>query len=184
MASDVPLFFVNMEQEMLGRNSLVLMIFAAAVCLPTGCRQGDRTVSADQVAHQPVEKPEVVEEFWPDGQLRLRKQILLKPDGTSVNHGTYTRWHNNGRKEYEATYDHAKLHGVEIAWHKNGQKWTEQHYDHGPRHGVRRNWDEQGRLRGEEHYVKDRPHGTWTIWKGDGSIKWQGKYDHGTPLPR
>jgi YD repeat-containing protein len=137
----------------------------------------------DPPVDQADEQREVVEEFWPDGKPRLHREVLRSPAGALVDDGTYTRWYENGLKEYQATYVRGRLHGVETAWHQNGQKRTEQHYDHGARHGARYDWDEQGRLRREEHYVKDRPHGTWTIWKPDGSIKWQARFDHGKPLP-
>ena len=168
---------------MLGKTSLVSMISVFLLALPAGCRPGVRTAPLDQPADQAEEPQEIVEEFWPDGKPRLHRQVLRSPDGGLVNDGTYTRWYDNGRKEYEAVYVRGQLHGVETSWHRNGQKRTEQHYDHGVRHGVRHDWDEQGRLRREEHYVKDRPHGTWTIWKPDGTVKWQARFDHGKPLP-
>ena len=156
----------------------------AVVCLPllfvlAGCQPGATRVSAAR----PAEDVEVVEQFWPNGTLRLRKHVLRMPDGTLVEHGTYTQWHVSGEKEYEATYIRGALHGVETAWHKNGRQRTEQHYVHGQRHGPRYDWDPEGRKRKEEHYFDDRPHGTWTVWKPDGQIKWQGRFEHGPPLP-
>jgi hypothetical protein len=168
--------------QMRNQTALVVIIIGFLCYLPAGCQHADRT--PDTVGPSPhARSAEVIEEFWPDSKPRLRSGVLRKPDGTPVNHGTYTRWYENGHKEYEATYDRGELHGVETAWHPNGQKRSEQEYKHGLRDGVRRNWDEQGRLRCEEHYVKDRPDGPWTIWKRDGSIEWQARFDHGTPVP-
>jgi antitoxin component YwqK of YwqJK toxin-antitoxin module len=141
-----------------------------------------RAVPGDQPVARADQQREVVEEFWPDGKPRLRREVSRSPDGTLVNDGIYTRWYQNGLKEYQATYVCGELDGVETAWHQNGQKRTEQHYDHGLRQGVRRDWDEAGRLRREEYYFKDSPDGTWTIWKPDGSIEWQARFDHGKPL--
>lgn len=146
-----------------------------------GCTPGERAALADRSVEKSADDVQVVEEYWPDGKLRLRKEVLRRADSTFINHGTYTRWHDNGNREYEATYVRGELHGVETAWHKNGQKWTEEDYDHGVRHGTRRTWDQSGRLRSEEHRVKGKPDGTWTIWKADGSVKWQGHFDHGKP---
>ena len=168
---------------MRARTLLVVIIIAFLLCHPAACRHADQTGPTAYTIDRQAKSVEVVEESWPDGQLRLRRQVLRKPDGTLLDHGTYTCWHKNGLKEYEATYVRGRLHGVETAWHQNGEKRSEQQYDQGLRHGIRRDWDEQGRLRREEHYLKDRPHGIWTIWKGDGSIKWQARFDHGKPLP-
>lgn len=158
--------------------------YAAIACLPVlsvlaACQPSGRSVSATRPADNVV----IVEERWPNGTLRLRKEALKMPAGTLVEHGAYTQWYDNGQKEYEATYVHGALHGVETAWHKNGQKRTEQHYVHGKRHGPRYAWDPAGRKRKEEHYFDDQPDGTWTVWNADGKVKWQGRFDHGTPLP-
>ena len=163
----------------------VLIIIGLLLFSPSACHRPERANPATDTPARPhqASATELIEEFWPDGQPRLRRHVLRKPDGTLLDHGTFTRWYQNGAKEYEAEYLQGQLHGIETAWHANGQKRSEQHYDHGLRHGVRRNWDEQGRLRAEEHYLKDRPHGTWTIWKGDGSIKWQARFQHGQPVP-
>lgn len=133
------------------------------------------------VASAPASEPEtrVIEERWPDGARKLRKSVVEAPDGSTLDHGTYTKWHTNGHKEYEATYVNGKLHGVETSWHRNGQRRAEAHYDQGARHGALRSWDMQGRLRKEEHYHQDKPHGTWTIWTTDGQIKWRASFEHG-----
>jgi hypothetical protein len=162
-------------------STLILALLAGLVVPPVGCTSADRDAPAPRADAEPGPPVEVIEELWPDGQLRLRAETVLQPDGTRVNHGTYTRWHTNGNKEYEATYVHGEIDGVAFAWHKNGQLWTEEHYQRGIRHGIRRNWDENGRLRGEESYFDGKPHGTWTIWKGDGSVKWHGHFEHGRP---
>lgn len=162
---------------MFGDTRLALVIATALLWVPAGCGNGDRNVRSRDTA----EGVEIVEESWPDGKLRLRKQVLRNADGTLVDHGTYTRWHPNGQKAYEATFVAGKVHGIETQWHKNGQKSTEQHYDHGMRHGPRITWDENGQKRKEEHFVNDKPHGTWTVWGKDGRIKAQNRFDHGTP---
>ena len=161
---------------------LGVIIIALLLPQPVGCRQADRAAPVDTTA-KPAVPAEVIEEFWPAGRSRLCREVVRNQDGSPVDHGTYTRWYQNGEREYEATYVRGRLQGVETAWHMNGQRRTEQHFDQGLRQGVRRDWDEQGHLRREEHYLKDRPHGTWTIWKSDGRIKWQARFDRGQPLP-
>jgi len=166
------------------RLTLVAIVVISLAGLSTGCQQRASRVQADPAASKTDTSPsntEVVTEYWPDGQLKLRKQVSRRDDNTVVNHGLYECWHNSGKPRYRATYVDGKLDGVETAWHQNGQKRTEQHYQHGLRNGPRYSWDEQGRLRKEENYQDDKPHGTWTIWKEDGTIKWRAEYDSGRP---
>lgn len=143
-----------------------------------GCRAGGPASSP------PPERVELIEERWPNGALRLQKQVVRQKDGTLLEHGTFVTWHDNGQKAYEAVYVHGRLEGVATSWHLNGQKWAEEHYVAGKRHGNRLSWDEQGRLRKEEHFDEDRPDGTWTTWDAQGKIKAQQRFDKGVPLPR
>ena len=161
------------------RLRLAFAVLTGLLCLPAGCKHDARTVSLKHAA----EKVEVVEERWPDGTIQLRRQVVRNPDGTAVNHGAYTRWHPDGRKEYEATFVQGKKNGTATLWHKNGRKWTEEQYVHGKKHGVRRIWDENGVKRKEEQHVEGKPHGTWTLWDKNGKIKWQGSFEHGKPKP-
>ena len=156
------------------RGALIVLL-----CMPAGCTHGVRKAPCSP----PAGCVEVVEDHWPDGKLRLRKHVLRSADGTPVDHGLYTRWHTNGRKEYEATFVRGLKEGIETRWHRNGQKWLEAHYVRGQRHGTCRTWDEGGAKRKEEHHDHGKPHGTWTVWSRDGSIKWQGRFEHGAPEP-
>jgi antitoxin component YwqK of YwqJK toxin-antitoxin module len=123
---------------------------------------------------------ETVEEYWPNGQLRLKKQVLTLEDGSVVDHGSFERWHSNGEKEYKAVFVKGKKEGTTIRYHKNGRKATEQEYKDGKRHGRSASWNDSGAMVKEEHWNNGKPHGTWTIWKG-GKVKWSHTYDHGKP---
>ena len=122
----------------------------------------------------------LVEEHWPDGQLQLRKQVQVQADGTTVDHGKFERWHDNGKKEYEATFVRGKKEGTTIRYHRNGQKATQQEYLKGQRHGPSTSWNDSGVKVKAENWFEGKPHGTWTIWK-NGKIKWTHTYDHGVP---
>jgi antitoxin component YwqK of YwqJK toxin-antitoxin module len=137
-------------------------------------------VSAPILGQLPVEDVETVEEYWPNGQLRLRKQLLRLEDGTVVEHGTFERWHDNGKKEYEAVFVQGRKEGTTIRYHKNGRKATEQEYSNGKRHGHSITWNDSGAMVKQEQWENGEPHGTWTIWDG-GEVKWSHTYDHGTP---
>ena len=158
----------------------MVMMPAVVLCSFTACRHAARQ---ETQTLSPAEPSEVVEEFWPGGELRVRKEILSQPDGSVVEHGTFTQWYAGGQKEYEAEFVRGVLEGTEIRWHENGQKSTETEYVGGQRHGHRRVWDRAGALRKEEHFLDGQPHGTWTVWHPDGRIKAQSRFDKGVPLP-
>ena len=128
----------------------------------------------------PAGAVETVEEHWPDGRLRLRKEVYRQADGSTVNHGRYQRWYPEGQAEYECAFDHGQKHGVTTMWHRNGKVWTQDHHVHGVRHGVFRTWDDAGRLRKEEHYCEGMPCGTWTVWNAEGKVKIQVEKDAGS----
>ncbi len=160
-----------------GRIVLVVCLFQS---LHAACGPG-KPIGDAQPPSEPLPKPEVIREFWPDGKPKLQKEVVRLHDDSVVNHGLYTRWFDNGNKEYESTYKDGRLNGIETAWHRNGVKWTEGHYEKGLRHGPHIAWDEEGRKRKEENYWEDKPHGTWIIWDKDGKVKWQAQFEHGDP---
>ncbi len=170
---------------------MVLLILLVA---GGGCEQTTRPDSAETATPQspgpPEDRPtksqapvDVIEEHWPNGAIRTRVEVIHDADGEAVYHGTYTRWFDNGQKEYETTYVNGTIHGVERQWHRNGQLHVEQHIQHGVRHGTRISWDADGRQRIREEYCEGKPHGVWTVWTSNGDVKWRQTYDHGVPVP-
>jgi antitoxin component YwqK of YwqJK toxin-antitoxin module len=146
----------------------------------TGCHASATAgrIASSQPARQ---KTEVIEEYWPNGKLRLRHELLHQPDGTTVENGTYATWFDNGGRDYEGHYVNGRLEGLATRWHRNGVKESEQYYAHGLRNGPRYMWDENGLLRKEEHFVDDKPDGVWTTWDEEGQIKARQTYDKGVP---
>lgn len=162
---------------MFGKTLVVCAILTAVVLLPAGCHHGAKLATADRC----VQKAEVIEERWPDGELRLRKQMRRNEDGELVNHGTYKRWYDNGQQEYQATFVDGKIHGLAVRWHRSGRKWIEEHFADGTPHGSRRIWDENGVKRKEEHHVHGEPRGTWTVWDKHGKVKIQRNFGADKP---
>ena len=102
----------------------VWLIAAMMLWVPFGCSQSKPEASLDPAAKTaPVADidAELVEETWPDGTLRLRKYVLRQDDGTTINHGTYERWHDNGEKEYEAVFVNGKKRGRRSATTRTGR---------------------------------------------------------------
>ncbi len=182
-----------MTCRLLGISGFLILAFVGG--FGSGCSGDLAGVKDDSTGRAPVvgtaEKPiegehskavEEIAEDWPDGTPRVRKHILHMPDGTSVEHGTFIRWHPNGNREYQGEYERGKKVGRHVHYHMNGRMWIESYYEDGERQGFSRQWDEQGNLRKEESYEKGVPHGTWTTWNAKGKIKWKGRFEHGKPV--
>ena len=155
-----------------------LTVLTLVIMLGAGCSQHIN----QSPAQHPAVASEPVEEYWPDGGLRLRKQVLRRSDGTLIDHGTFERWHENGQQEYQAVFVHGKKEGTTVRYHQNGQRSTQQEYRNGERHGRSTSWDATGAKVKQEDWADGRPHGTWIVWK-DGQIKWSHTYEHGVPAP-
>jgi antitoxin component YwqK of YwqJK toxin-antitoxin module len=143
----------------------VIAVLLAVVCVAAGPTSAQTTL---------------VEEHWPNGQLRLRKHVLVQEDGTPVDHGRFQRWYDNGEKEYEAVFVLGEKEGTTVRFHRNGRKATQQEYVKGLRHGPSVSWNPSGIKVKEENWAEGKPHGTWTIWK-NGEVKWRHTYKHGVP---
>jgi len=130
----------------------------------------------------PAPDHETIEERWPDGTFRQRKQVLRLEDGTTIDDGPFERWYSDGTKEYSAVFARGKKEGTTVRYHRNGQIASRQEYRDGERNGPSVSWDDKGRMVKEENWADGRPHGTWTIWK-DGKVAWTHTFDHGDPDP-
>ena len=159
-------------------TSLRFAILPLIAALGVGCVQCLHAA----VPESPSGTPEVVEEHWPNGQLRLRKQVLRLDDGTTVDHGSFDRWYSDGGKEYAAVFANGGKEGTTVRFHRNGQVASRQEYRDGERNGPSVSWDDSGAKVKEENWADGRPHGTWTVWR-DGKVEWTHTYDHGDPTP-
>ena len=73
------------------------------------------------------------------------EQSCQGPDGTK--HGQWTRWHGNGERALERSFQAGVPHGPVRLWYDNGQPSEAGNYDQG------------------------KPVGTWTFWYRNG-VKW------------
>ncbi len=146
--------------------------------LAAGCSQ----TNTKPAASPPEQEPQVLRDYWPNGELRVEREVTYDSDGTPINDGQYRCWYINGQLEYEATYVDGQIHGRARRWHKNGRLAVEEHFDHGLRHGTRKTWDTDGLRRKQEAHVHGKPHGTWYLWNKEGEVKWRGRYERGVPV--
>ena len=64
-----------------------------------------------------------------------------------------TRYHKNGNKSWETTYQNGKLHGESIHWYESGHKLLKREYQNGQLHGKHIGWyDENENKHWKEEY--------------------------------
>ena len=121
------------------------------VSTPADARTEARTVPAE--SKEPGKPIEVIEERWPDGNLKVRREVRRDEEGNAIPHGTTVTWWEDGQKKTELSFVDGVKHGPRIAWYRNGQMWSEGTYDHG------------------------EPSGTWTLWYSDDAVQRVWHYD-------
>jgi hypothetical protein len=97
---------------------------------------------ADEVP--PAGTARVEEERWPNGQLKLRRQVVETRDGQLLQHGTLEVWYESGKPRSVGNWANGQKHGHFRFWHENGQPKAEVDYRHGRAEGVAIFWDEAG----------------------------------------
>jgi hypothetical protein len=125
---------------------------------------------------------DVVEQRWPDGTLRERRQVLVLPSGETIDDGPFRRWFVDGTLEYEAVFVLGKKEGTTVRYHRNGRVASRERYREGKRDGPSLSWNDSGEKVKEERWAAGLPHGTWTVWE-DGRVAWTHTFVHGDPDP-
>ena len=113
------------------------------------------------------------EERWPDGSPKVRSEMESTTHGSLLEHGSFTRWHRNGRKKAEVQFVNGKQDGTWVKWHANGVKASEGNYSTGVRFGPFSHWNSEGKETAKGQYVDDELSGTITTWDketGDRSV--------------
>ena len=124
----------------------------------------------------------IIEERWPDGTSRERKQVLRLSGGIAIDDGPFERWYIDGTKEYEAVFVRGNKVGTTVRYHRNGRVASREEYHDGKRNGLSVSWNDKGKKVKEESWADGRPHGTWTVWE-DGKASWTHTFVHGDPDP-
>jgi len=93
-------------------------------------------------------------EFYPDGKPKL-EYSYYEESGKKIEHGTYTKWYENGKIMIQGTYQDGKREGV----------WREYFRD--------------GTLKAEGPYLNGERHGAWVIYYESGNKHWEGSYASG-----
>jgi len=88
---------------------------------------------------------ETLEEKWPDGKIKSRRQVVRDKEGNAIPHGLTTQMWESGEKKLEITFQCGVKHGPRLAWHRDGKQWS------------------------VGQYVNGKDDGTWTEWYADGT---------------
>ncbi len=86
-----------------------------------------------------------VKETYDSGRVEMLWQVK---DGKED--GLWTKWHENGQKANEGTYEHGKINGLWTWWYENGQKEQASTFKDGEPDGLHWEWHENGRKKYED----------------------------------
>lgn len=75
----------------------------------------------------------VQEQRYLNGNLKMSREFIKDAQNGCINHGTYTRYYENGFKAEEGQYVQGKKHGPWTKWDDAGNQTSEEVFDHGDR---------------------------------------------------
>jgi len=117
-------------------------------------------------------------EFYPKGELKVEYTYYLK-EGKKIEHGTFTKWYDNGQIMIQGTYRHGKKDGLWRECLRNGIPKTEGIYKEGVKEGLWVVFYPSGRKHFEGMYHNDQKDGEWIEYGGDGSVFARTVYERG-----
>ena len=105
-----------------------------------------------------------VEEKWPDGSVKVRREFTDDVQGRPVQNGLEAHFGPGGVKESELTYEYGMLDGPWKEYYLSGKVRTEGSYKHGLKDGVETGYSESGQKSMEANYSNGRRDGVCTQW--------------------
>jgi antitoxin component YwqK of YwqJK toxin-antitoxin module len=107
-------------------------------------------------------------EKFDDGTVRVARKVKYFSDGSTVNHGAYTEWYDEGEKFMEGSYEDGKRVGLWTFYREDGRKAKAGGYKDNLPDGTWTYWAADGSKQREENYRDGRKDGTWTTWYSNG----------------
>jgi len=136
--------------------------------------ESDAEVAGTDAGHpaacdgKPIER---VEEYWADGTLKIREEVVIDEDGAQIPHGLTTYFWENGNKKSELSFNCGVQDGPRQTWFDDGQPWSAGEYINGKEHGLWTLWYQTG-AKAQQFSMT---HGAWdgaqTFWYPDGRKK-------------
>ncbi len=113
---------------------------------------------------------ELVTERYPDGSVKIERQVTKDAAGNYVNHGTYTAYGPDGTVQKTGVFQNGKQQG----------KWTQSFAkDEGHLFTADHETEFQGPFASEATFVEGQLDGTWTIKDRNGQNIVEWNFDHG-----
>lgn len=148
-----------------------------------------------EIRAQEVETPEVVEERYPNGQLKTVREVVQDEKGNYLNHGAWKLLNERGAIVMEGQFYEDERHGVWNRWYSAGEvaflrqkPFTEFTppfisqgiFDNGTLHGAWIIYDAKQRKVCEIRFNKGERDGLATWWHPSGRKMREMKFEEGT----
>lgn len=154
-------------RSLVGLASLVGCL-AVAVAPATLSAQQSEPVYLDEPEAPPapkiVQRSPGVEQKYPDGALRAKRDLVRMSDDQLVDHGAYTEYYPSGSKFAEGTFNMGVHDGQWTFWHENGQVCKTVTFKDGLAHGTWDVFDEEGRVVKKKSYDMGQRDGLWVYY--------------------
>ena len=106
---------------------------------------------------------------FPNGQI-VEQYGLREYDGSTVQHGMYTRWYPDCTKAEEVEFNNGRKNGLYTAWYENGQQKLQCRFRNGILDGEVVAWFEDGRKRFSVNYASGKRQDQWIRYHEKGGI--------------
>lgn len=187
-----------------------LVLAMVAIVAPTSAQQrGKQSIKIEPYTGPPIYLPEVeqvaaptivrtetVTEKFPDGKVRIERDIAHFSDNHFEAHGKYREFYPSGKVFVEGQYNRGRQDGEWVYYFDNGQINRKASYKDGKPDGALEVFRADGTLaakRGfsdgqrdgdwitydatgktpvsEEHYVQGKANGVWKYWHDNGKLR-------------
>ncbi len=197
------------------RGSLLVAFTVTALQLETGRATADDTSALRQLkgaygaapdeyelaleegAHRADDEPEIVRERYPDGKVKIERQVTVDADGNYVNHGAWKMLNQAGDVVAEGQFNTGRRIGLWSQWHGRQAAPLLGQFPFNnfkpPFHAqatfvnnqMEGEWlivDSAKRKCMQISLADGKRHGTLTTWLPNGSIHRQATYERGIPV--
>lgn len=110
----------------------------------------------------------VERETWPDGSVRIVREVIAKANGPVVPQGAYRAFYEGGSPRTEGEYDKGARSGTWKYWWPNGELKAEGSYSRDLPTGTWVHYHENGQKALKGRYKKGIRSGKWSVWSEDG----------------
>lgn len=138
----------------------------------------DITGEINELPGKPTkEQVQTMTEKYPNDQTRIRYSGWVSKDGF-VLHGKEEWFYEDGKKQYEASFNNGAIEGMETYWNRDGSiKWTKDHTPYGTT--VWTNYWPNDAKKSQSTWWGLSANGPATSWDKDGKISQQINFENG-----